>query len=144
MAVFKDAAALYECLGTLFDTVAQDPVLGPKLGGTGLIIRFVYTDPDSQITVDTKGPPAQAGRHFTIHHGPNDLKPEVLMTMKADIGHTFWLGKVNLVFALARRQIVAEGPIPKILKLLPIISPTYKLYPEILKKLGKENLIGAS
>ena len=38
---------------------------------------------------------------------------------------------------------MCSGPIPKILKLLPIISPTYKLYPEILKKLGKENLITA-
>ena len=141
MGVFKDAAALYECLGALFETVSHDPVLGPKLGGTGLIIRFVYSEPDAQITVDTKSPPADKDRYFTIYHGANDLKPEVLMTMKADIGHTFWLGKVNLIFALARRQIVAEGPIPKILKLLPIISPTYKLYPEILKKIGKADLI---
>ena len=140
MPVFKDADALYECLGTLFDTVAQDPTLGPKLGGTGLIIRFVYSDPQAQITVDTKNPPP-AGRFFTIYQGPSDLKAEVLMTMKADVGHTFWLGKVNLLWALARRQIVAEGPIPKILKLLPIITPTYKLYPEILKKLGKADLI---
>jgi len=143
MAVFKDAAALYECLGTLFDTVARDPELGPKLGGTGLILRFTYTDPDAQITVDTKSPPADKDRHFTIYHGACDLKPEVLMTMKADVGHTFWLGKVNLLWALARRQIVAEGPIPKIIKLLPIISPTYKMYPEILKKIGKADLISA-
>ena len=140
MGVFKDAEALYECLGTLFSTVAQDPVLGPKLAGSGLVIRFVYSDPDAQITVDTKNPPP-AGQFFTIHLGACDLKPEVLMTMKADVCHTFWLGKVNLLFALARRQIVAEGPIPKILKLLPIISPAYKLYPEILKKIGKQDLI---
>ena len=143
MGVFKDAAALYECLGTLFDTVAQDKEIGPKLGSAGLIIRFAYTEPDAMITVDTKTTPADKSRYFTIHHGPCDLKPEVLMTMKADIGHTFWLGKVNLLWALARRQIVAEGPIPKILKLLPIITPTYKLYPEILKKIGKGDLISA-
>lgn len=141
MGVFKDAEALYECLGTLFKTVAHDPVLGPKLGASGIVIRFVYSEPDAQITVDTRAPGAD-GAHFTTHHGACDIKAEVLMTMKADIGHTFWLGKVNLLFALARRQIVAEGPIPKILRLLPIISPAYKLYPEILKQIGKQDLIG--
>lgn len=140
MAVFKDAAMVYECLGALFDHVAQDPVLGPKLGSSGLIIRFTYTDPESQITVDTKNPPPE-GKFFTVYYGASDLKPEVLMSMKADVGHTFWLGKVNLLWALARRQIVAEGPIPKILKLLPIITPAYKLYPEMLKKLGRAELI---
>ena len=47
----------------------------------------------------------------------NDKKPEVEMSMKADVAHKFWFGKVNLVAALARRQMIAKGPVPKILKL---------------------------
>ncbi|MBI4859689.1 MAG: hypothetical protein HY815_05425 [Candidatus Riflebacteria bacterium] len=141
MAYFADTEALYKCLGTLFDRVAQDGEIGPKLGAAGMVIRFVYTEPDAQITVDTKSKVEKEGFHFTNTYGPCDLVPDVLMTMKGDVGHTFWLGKVNLINALTRRQIVAEGPIPKILKLLPIIKPTYKLYPEILKELGLANLI---
>jgi hypothetical protein len=143
MPYFKDSEQLYKCLGTLFDKVAHNPELGPKLGTAGLIIRFVYLDPAGQITVDTKNPPKDPNTFFTVYYGDNDLTPEVLMTMKADIGHTFWLGKVNLVNALTRRQIVAQGPIPKILKLLPVIQPTYKMYPEILQQLGYNELVVA-
>jgi hypothetical protein len=56
--------------------------------------------------------------------------------MKADTAHKFWRGDVNLVTALARREITAKGPIPKILKLLPIIKPAYALYPQYLEKIG--------
>ncbi|MDX1386052.1 MAG: hypothetical protein R3257_00575, partial [bacterium] len=63
------------------------------------------------------------------------------MTMKADVAHRFWFGKVNLIAALTRREMVAKGPIPKILKLLPAIKPAYSLYPEYLKEKGCENLL---
>ena len=42
----------------------------------------------------------------------------------------------NLVIALARREMVAKGPIPKILKLLPVIKPAYELYPKYLSEKG--------
>jgi len=56
--------------------------------------------------------------------------------MKADIAHKFWFGKVNLTMALTRRQMVAKGPIPKILKLLPAIKPSYAMYPKYLDENG--------
>ena len=138
MGCFKDAAELYKCLGALFDTVAKDPDLGPKLASAGMVIRFDYKDPEAQITIDTKNSPTIAGQFFTLYygHGSTELQPKVLMTMKADVGHSFSLGKVDLVNALTRRQIVAVGPIAKVLKLLPIIKPTYQMYPAILKQIG--------
>jgi hypothetical protein len=63
------------------------------------------------------------------------------MSMKADVAHAFWHGKVNLVSALAKKDIVATGPIPKILKLLPAVQPLYKVYPALLKEKGYGNLI---
>jgi hypothetical protein len=61
--------------------------------------------------------------------------------MKADTAHAFWHGKVNLVSALARKEIVAHGPIPKILKLLPAVEPLYKVYPSLLREKGYANLV---
>ena len=58
------------------------------------------------------------------------------MTMKADVSHAFWHGRVNLVAALAKKQIIATGPIPKILKLLPAIQPLYHTYPAMLNEKG--------
>lgn len=141
MAYFKDDKMLYKCLGTLFDRVKSDDSIGPKLQKSGLTIRFIYREPEAEITIDTKAPPQDDSHYYTTYYGPCDLNPDVEMTMRADIGHLFWHGKVNLVNALTRRQIVAKGPIPKILKLLPVIQPTYKMYPEILREIGHESLI---
>jgi hypothetical protein len=76
------------------------------------------------------------GDKIDVRAGDVETKAEVDMTMKADIAHKFWFGKVNLTRALTRRQVVAKGPIPKILRLLPAIKPTYTLYPKYLDENG--------
>lgn len=130
MAVFQNAEQLKEILGTFFETLAADEKIKASLLAAHLVIRFVYRDPDASVTIVATGDPIQILRDDTNH------KPDVEMTMKADIAHQFWLGKVNLPIALTRRQIVAKGPIPKILKLLPVIKPAYALYPSFLKSRG--------
>ena len=135
MAVFARAEDVYAAIGALFEWGSQDGELGPKIGGSGLTIRFVYHRPDAEITVDAKAVPPE-GRHFTVHCGPSDLKADVTMEMDSDIAHTFWFGKMNLMTALARGQMKAVGPIQSILKLLPAIKPAYRKYPEIARSLG--------
>ena len=62
--------------------------------------------------------------------------PDIELWMKADVGHSFWKGKVNLPVALATRKIKAKGSVPKLLKLLPIIMPAFKMYPKYLRENG--------
>jgi hypothetical protein len=142
MAIFKDAAELYQCIGGFFKEATKDPDMAPKIAASGLVIRFNYSDPTSTITVDAKNPPA-AGQFFNIFEGPNELKPDVDMTMTADIAHRFWHGKINLVQALAKGEMKAQGPIPAILKLLPAIKPAYTLYPAFLRKIGQGDKVVA-
>jgi hypothetical protein len=61
--------------------------------------------------------------------------------MKADVAHAFWHGKVNLLTALAKKDIVMQGPLPKILKLLPAVEPLYKQYPALLREKGYGDLV---
>ncbi len=136
MAVFKDSAQFYECVGELMDRAKCDPQVGPKIAKSGIIIQFRYTDPEAVTTVNARDKPKQPGAYVDVIHGPCDLKPDVIMTMKADLAHAFWHGKVNLVAALSKKEIVATGPIPKILKLLPAVQPLYKTYPLLLKEKG--------
>ncbi|NLG72068.1 MAG: hypothetical protein GX495_08530 [Chloroflexi bacterium] len=136
MAVFKDSAQFYECVGELMDRAKCDPQVGPKIAKSGIIIQFRYTDPEAVTTVNARDKPKQPGAYVDVIHGPCDLKPDVIMTMKADLAHAFWHGKVNLVAALSKKEIVATGPIPKILKLLPAVQPLYKTYPMLLKEKG--------
>ena len=141
MGVFRDADHFYECVGELMDRAKKDPQVGPKIAKSGIVIQFIYKDPEAMTTVDARGKPTQPEAFVDIIHGPCSLKPAVVMTMKADVAHAFWHGKVNLVGALAKKDILAQGPIPKILKLLPAVEPLYKQYPALLHEKGYDSMI---
>jgi hypothetical protein len=141
MGVFKDTQQFYECVGALMDLAKIDPQVGGKIAKSGIIIQFRYTNPEAMTTINAKDKPTQPGAYVDVTHGPCNLKPDVSMSMKADVSHAFWHGKVNLVSALSKKQIVAEGPIPKILKLLPAVQPLYKEYPKLLKEKGYSDLV---
>jgi hypothetical protein len=141
MAVFQDSDQFYACVGELMDRAKKDPQVGPKIAKSGIIIQFRYTNPDAMTTINAKDKPTQPGAFVDVIHGPTELKPDVTMSMKADIAHAFWHGKVNLLSALAKKDIVAQGPIPKILKLLPAVEPLYKTYPALLREKGYADLV---
>lgn len=139
MGVFKDADQVYELLGELFNTLTEDKVIAAKFAASGLVIHFAYTEPDSEIWLDAS---KKDPDNLVVICGPAEgLEAEVEMSMNADTAHQFWLGNVNLMVALTRRQIVAKGPIPKIMKLLPVIKPAYPLYKAELKDKGLESMI---
>ena len=130
MATFESSERLQEVLGGFFYFLLDQPDMSKKLLDSKMVLKFVYADPPLSITIDLTGPQAVITFNDTVK------KPEVEMSMKADVAHRFWMGKVNLVMALARREMVAKGPIPKILKLLPVIKPAYELYPKYLQQKG--------
>ena len=141
MPVFRDSAQFYDCVGELMQRAKKDPEVGQKIAKSGIIIQFRYTNPDAVTTVNAKEKPTQLGAYVDVINGPTELKPDVVMTMKSDIAHAFWHGKVNLVSALSKGDIKSSGPIPKILKLLPAVQPLYKKYPELLREKGYSDLI---
>ncbi len=130
MGFFKSAEEFEEMLGGFFKQVVDVPVIGDKLLASKLIIRFSYSDPDVVLLIDCSGDEVE------VRAGDADTKADVNMSMSADIAHKFWFGKVNLMAALTRKQMVAKGPIPKILKLLPAIKPSYAMYPKYLDDNG--------
>jgi len=135
VAYFTSSEQLKDVLGGFFLKLFADPVIGPKLRNSKLKLQFNYSDPDLSIAADTTADP------IDLRINDATFKPDVQMSMKADVAHRFWHGKVNLVMALTRREMVAKGSIPKILKLLPVIKPAYALYPQYLRDKGLENLI---
>ena len=141
MPIFKDTKQFYDTVGELMDRAKKDAKIGPAIAKSKLVIRFVYHDPEAVTTVNAKDAPTQPGAYADVFHGPCELKPDVTMTMKADISHAFWHGKVNLTTALARKQIVAQGPILKIIQLLPAVAPMYKMYPALLKEKGLDKMV---
>ena len=73
--------------------------------------------------------------------GRQDLTPDATLIMDIDVAHRFWLGKLNLIKSLTGGEIKSEGSVPRLLKLLPVIKPAFKIYPEVLKERGLESII---
>jgi hypothetical protein len=130
MGLFKDSETFEKLLGGFFKLMAETPVIAEKLLASNLIVRFRYSNPDVVIVVDC------SGDSVDVRPGDRETKEIVDMSMSADIAHKFWFGKVNLMAALTRKQMIAKGPIPKILKLLPAIKPSYAMYPKYLEENG--------
>jgi len=125
---FTSSDDLQKKLGGFFELLTKDPAIGPKFKESKLIIKFNYKNPELSITADCSLPEIKLSFNDTV------TKPEVEMFMDADTAHKFWLGEVNLVMALARRQMVVKGPIPRVLKLLPVIKPAYAMYKEYVNR----------
>ncbi|NJN17695.1 MAG: hypothetical protein HC822_16180 [Oscillochloris sp.] len=142
MAYFKDEAELREILGALYDLVKTDAQVGPKICEGKIVIQFRYQEPQGVVTIEAASPPTQPNAYCDVFWNDEyQGKVDVEMSMKADIAHQFWHGKINLMTALTRKQIIAKGPIPKILKLLPAVSPVYQMYPNMLREMGREDLV---
>jgi putative sterol carrier protein len=119
----------------LFVELANDEELAPKFRKANTIVRYEYTNPDSAITVRL-----QEGQPGDVDFGDSEMEPEVTMSMDADVAHEFWLGKVNVTVALARGQIKADGPVAKILRLVPLAKPAFPRYRAQLEAQGRGDL----
>ena len=64
---YKDVEDLYRIYGYFLDRVLQDEKIGTKMAKAGIIIKFIYTDPDAEITIDLKNPPAKPGYYGTFY-----------------------------------------------------------------------------
>jgi hypothetical protein len=141
MSVFQDSQQFYETIGELLQRAARDPNIGPIIARSDTVIQLRYSSPEAQITISACGAPTQFGGYVDVFLGSCDLKPEIVMIMTGDLAHDFWLGRVNLGSALARRQIQTTGPVIKVLRLVPAVAPLYQQYPALLKVKGLEHLI---
>ena len=141
MAVFKDSDELRKYMGRLYDEAKRDSRIAPKIKASHLVIQFRYDEPHAIVTINAAAPPSQDGAYFDVLWDDVPLKPDVEMRMKADVAHKFWHGKINLMAAIATRQIIPKGPIPKILKLLPAVEPMYEMYPRLLREMDRADLV---
>lgn len=129
MAVFANTEKMYEVLGSLFEALLKDPTAGPKFIESEIIIKFDINDPAGQIWLSNE----DGG---TVTCGSASLKPTIEMTLSGDTCHKFWLQQIAMPVALAKGLIKAKGPMPKVIKLLPLLKPAYAAYPDIAKKHG--------
>lgn len=137
MTRFDSSEELYGVFTPFLEQLVLDPVVGPKFSAANTSFQVNYSEPDAVFVLDaTKSPPevysGQAAAEF-----PTELK----LTMCADDGHKFWLGGLNIPIALAKRKVKIDGPISKLLGMLPAIQPAYAKYKSYLSDHGHANLL---
>lgn len=137
--VFRDEQQVYECIGEFIRQVSKDEVVGPNIKCCGLIIKYQFTNPPCEITIDARNL-CRENAYFNVYCGESCLQPDVILIMEADIAHRFWCGSLDLITALTRRQIIARGPVHKVMRMLPSIRPVHSIYREHLKKIDFQEL----
>jgi hypothetical protein len=140
MPYFKDREEMLQVQRAFFDEMASDPEVGPQLGASGLVIRFVTHHPAVEVTIDCRG--SSAGeKHFITCFGETDLRPDITLTTSADLSHEFWLGRANIVNALFTGKAKAQGDVTLAMKFLPALKPIANLYRHVLTSLGRRDLV---
>lgn len=124
MSVFETAEELYACIGGLFERMKSQTQVQEELASLKLTVRFTYTEPEASITLVARN------GEGVIHYGECNEKPDVELAMTGDVAHHFWLGEVNVMGAITKRQIVPTGSLSKIMALTPLIKSGIKIYPQ--------------
>ncbi|HMA33685.1 MAG TPA: hypothetical protein VKY74_04315 [Chloroflexia bacterium] len=140
MAFFTDSTELQQILGGFFERMRDDTDLGPRVRTAEVLVTFFLSDPDLTVTVDGVSPPVQNG-HFNLYYGPPPLAPAVTLTLSADNAHRFWQGRLNVMLALAQKQVIIEGSAGKMLALLPVVAPAFERYRAYLTEIGRADLL---
>lgn len=136
MGAFKTKDELVRVLSALWDDIFNTPAITDKISAEKLIVKFRFTDFGTDLYIDNKG---DVPRYYW--DPPDHVAFDVEMIQTSDTSHQFWLQKLNVPMAIATRKVVAKGSVQKALKLIPALKPAFALYPEILKRMGKADLL---
>lgn len=143
MAVFQSEQELYEVFSGFFEEVKDSDqskaimASYEKSPAHDALVQYVYHKPEAKVTWVDNGEGS-----IEVIYGETNLNPELVFEMSGDIGHKFWLGKVDLTQALARQQMKAKGPLSKALKVVPQLQSWFPVYKEYLKRTGREEIAG--
>lgn len=116
MRQFETPQQLYTELGGLFERIVAEPEVQEALKSLRLCVRFHYTEPDATMTLSA------ADGQYTIVCGHCDAIPDVALTMTGNVAHRFWMGELNVMEAITKRDIGVNGSLGKIMRLTPLIK----------------------
>lgn len=134
---FKDVDDFQATLGAFLVGIMDSPSIAKAFSANNALIRIEFSDPESVMWIDCRG----ASPLATCEAGAYSEEPDLLLSMTADNGHRFWLGKLSLPVALTSRKVKAKGPISMLMKLLPALKPVFREYEAFLLQAGRNDLV---
>ena len=134
---FADAERFQDTLGVFLAQVMRDPNVGTQFAATNALVKIVFDDPATTMWMDCRVTPPVVSCDPDAH----TEEPDLLLTMSADTGHRFWLGKLSLPVALTSRKVKVKGPSSKLMRLLPALKPVFSQYEQFLLERGRDDLL---
>ncbi len=142
MAAYRDRDEMVEIFGILGERAAASRA-AVALHDAGMVVSFVYHNPDLVLTMDGLTP-GDDENPMVMRFDAQEPAPDVTFECSADVGHQFWSGKLDVPQALGRGIVKARGSIAKALKLLPMMPPLYEAYRGLMEeRQGQAGTIGA-
>ena len=135
MPVVSSTQEAEDVFATFMEEVSSSDDLRPKFLKANTSFRVNYVEPACVISLDaTQDPPVvksgDAARAADV---------QVEMSMSADDAHKFWLGELTVPMAMAKKKITVQGPIGKLLKMLPALQPAFSRYRAYLQERGMQD-----
>jgi len=136
MTPYKDKEEFVKILSTLWERIFNTPEIMQGLGGEKIIVKFRFTDFDTSLYIDNSG-----DKPAYYWDAEGDAPFDVEMIQNSETSHKFWMEDLNVPLAIATRKVVAKGSVQKALKLLPALKPDFRLYPQVLREMGRDDLL---
>ena len=136
MTPFETKEDLVAILSALWDRILRTPSIVDSVSTTRIVARFRFSDYQTDLYVDTK-----SDRPSYYWDPERDVDWDVEMILSSETSHKFWMEDLNVPLAIASRKIIAKGSIQKALKLLPALKPAFALYPQVLREMGRGDLL---
>ena len=134
MAEFRSKTEFKECLDWIFQTMSDDPEMGPQLRDANVPQRFEFDDLD--LVMNVRAATEKDGGACLVWVWTDDIdwQPRVRMTMSSETANKYFQGKENIPMAIARRRIKTGGDVRASLAVMPITKPVFELYRDYVKE----------
>lgn len=124
MPVFSSADEVYEFIGGVFRLAARTPHVACELAQVDATLQMHYSDPDAQITV-------KMAESIEVTTGETSDPVDIHLYMRSDDADAFWRGRYSIPMGMAKGHVRAQGPVNKILKLVPATKPMFPIYEQL-------------
>ena len=139
MPFYESTEQLKQVFENFWPRAAADESVFEKLAKSEVVVRFDIEQPELHVTIDFKNP-GPDGKIGTLSFDSN-FEPEIIVWSTSETTNKFWQGKLNTTIAMAKGQVKMKGSISKALGLLSKIKPLFKIYPEILREMGLDDMV---
>ena len=139
MPFFESTEQLRDVFEAFWVKAKQQTEVMEKLVKSKVVVRFDIEQPEIHPTINFRDP-APDGSFGTLEFD-SDIEPELQVWSTSETTNKFWQGKLNVTIAMARGQVKLKGPVSKALGLLSKIKPLFKLWPEVLREKGLDNMV---